>query len=124
MPIVLGTNLVRTPDVCGGRLRIDGTRMTVNQIVALYHQGLRAEEIVEQYPQRTLSEIYSVLAWYHANKDQVDKEMADEAAAEAHAHEEQEAGRRACEALNESFRLASAPLGGKPWGDRDELYDR
>ena len=38
--------------------------------------------------------------------------------------EDQEAGRRACEALDESFRLVSAPLGGKPWTERDELYDR
>ena len=124
MPIVLETNLVRTPDVCGGRLRIDGTRMTVNQIVALYHQGLSAEQIVEQYPQRTLSEIYSVLAWYHANKDQFDKEMADEAAAGAHARKEQDAGRRACQALDRSFRDVSTPLGGKPGADRDELHDR
>jgi uncharacterized protein (DUF433 family) len=88
MPIVLGTNLVRTLGVCGGRLRIDGTRMTVNQIVALHNQGLRAQQIVEQYPQRTLSEIYSVLAWYHANKDEFDKEMAEEAAAEERARQQ------------------------------------
>lgn len=40
------------------------------------------------------------------------------------AAEDREAGRRACEALDESFRLVSAPLGGKPWRERDELYDR
>ena len=38
--------------------------------------------------------------------------------------EEQEAGRQAREALDESFRLASVPKGGKPWTNRDELYDR
>ena len=38
--------------------------------------------------------------------------------------EDQDAGRRACEALDESFRLVSTPLGGKPWKERDELYDR
>ena len=38
--------------------------------------------------------------------------------------EEQEAGRQACEALDESFRLVSVPMGGKPWKNRDELYDR
>ena len=38
--------------------------------------------------------------------------------------EEQDAAQRACEALDESFRLASAPFGGKPWEQRDELYDR
>ncbi len=82
MPTVLETNLVRTPGICGGRLRIDGTRMTVNQIVTLHNHGLNAEQIVEQYPQRTLSEISTVLAWYHANRDSFDKELAAEAAAE------------------------------------------
>ena len=80
MPTVLQTTLVRTPGVCGGRLRIDGTRMTVNQIVTLYKQGLSAEEIVEQYPQRTLSDIFTVLAWYHANQGEFDAELAEEAA--------------------------------------------
>lgn len=40
------------------------------------------------------------------------------------AEEDQEIGRRACEALDKSFRLVSVPMGGKPWNDRDELYDR
>ena len=88
MPSVLGTNLVRTPGICGGRLRIDGTRMTVNQIVTVHNQGCTAEQIVEQYPQRTLSEIYAVLAWYYANKDEFDRELAAEAAAERRAREE------------------------------------
>lgn len=82
MPTVLETSLVRTPGICGGRLRIDGTRMTVNQIVTLSKQGLSAQEIVEQYPQRTLSEIHTVLAWYHAHKSDFDAELAAEAAAE------------------------------------------
>ena len=34
------------------------------------------------------------------------------------------AGRLACEALERSFQQVSAPFGGKPWNDRDELYDR
>ena len=94
MPTVLESSLVRTPGVCGGRLRIDGTRMTVNQIVTLHNHGLSAEQIVEQYPQRTLSEIYTVLAWYHANKDSFDKELAAEAAAEERAWLEIERARQ------------------------------
>jgi uncharacterized protein (DUF433 family) len=83
MSTILETTLVRTPDVCGGRLRIDGTRMTVNQIVTLYRQGLSAEQIVEQYPQRTIGEIYTVLAWYHEHREEFDAELAAEAAEEA-----------------------------------------
>jgi len=82
------TKLVRTPDICRGRLRIEGTRMTVNQVVTLHHQGLSAQEIVEQYPQRTLSEIHTVLAWYYANREEFDRELAAEAAAEERARNE------------------------------------
>jgi uncharacterized protein (DUF433 family) len=82
MPTILATSLVRTPNICGGRLRIDGTRMTVNQIVALHRQGLTADDIVAQYPQRSLSEVFTVLAWYHANKEEFDGELAREAAAD------------------------------------------
>lgn len=81
MPTILATNLVRTPGICGGRLRIDGTRMTVNQIVALHKQGLSAHDIAAQYPQRGLREIFTVLAWYHDNKKEFDRELAAEAAA-------------------------------------------
>ncbi|MBC8871474.1 MAG: DUF433 domain-containing protein [Planctomycetes bacterium] len=93
MPTVLETTLVRTPGVCGGRLRIDGTRMTVNQIVTLYKQGLSAEEIAEQYPQRSLSDISTVLAWCHANQEEFDAELAEEAAGADRAIAEMESTR-------------------------------
>jgi uncharacterized protein (DUF433 family) len=92
MSTTLETTLVRTPEVCGGRLRIDGTRMTVNQIVTLYKQGSTAEEIVDAYPQRTIREIYAVLAWYHDHRDEFDAELAAEAAADS-AGEAQHQGR-------------------------------
>jgi uncharacterized protein (DUF433 family) len=80
MSTVLATTLVRTPGVCGGRLRIDGTRMTVGHIVHLYREGLSAEQIVEQHPQRTIGEIFAVLAWYHDHREEFDAEMAADAA--------------------------------------------
>ena len=94
MPTVLDTTLVRTPGICGGRLRIDGTRMTVNQIVTLYKQGLTGPQIVEHYPQRTLSEIYTVLAWYHAHEAEFDQELAQEAIAEERVAKEIAASRQ------------------------------
>lgn len=79
MSTVLATTLVRTPGVCGGKLRIDGTRMTVGHIIRLYQQGLTAEQIVEQHPQRTIGEIFGVLAWYHEHRQEFDAEMAADA---------------------------------------------
>jgi len=88
MSTMLDVTLVRTPGVCGGNLRIDGTRMTVNQIVTLYKQGLTAEQSVEQYSQLTLREIYAVLAWYYEHKVEFDEELAAEAAADEAAERE------------------------------------
>jgi uncharacterized protein (DUF433 family) len=79
MSTTLATTLVRTPGVCGGKLRIDGTRMTVGHIVAMYRRGLSPEQIVEQHPQRTIGEIFAVLAWYHEHRQEFDAEMAADA---------------------------------------------
>lgn len=88
MATVLDVTLVRTPGVCGGNLRIDGTRMTVNQIVTLHKQGLTADQIIEQYPHRALREVYAVLAWYYEHKIEFDEELAAEAAADEAAEQQ------------------------------------
>ena len=54
--------------------------MTVNQVVTLYKQGSPAEKIVEAYPQRTIRELYAVLAWYHDHREESDAELAAEVA--------------------------------------------
>lgn len=80
MATVLDVNLVRTPGTCGGKLRVEGTGISVNSIVVLHQQGLGADEIVENYPRLSLREVYAVLAWYHEHKTEFDVELASEAA--------------------------------------------
>lgn len=75
MTTTLDTILVTTPDVCGGRIRIDGTRITVHRIATLYKQGQFAEDIVQTYPHLSLGQVYTALAFYHANRDAVDAEL-------------------------------------------------
>jgi uncharacterized protein (DUF433 family) len=72
------TLLVSSPGVCGGRLRIEGTRITVNQIVTLYKQGLTPEGIADQYSNLSLAQVYTALAYYHANKEEIEIDLADE----------------------------------------------
>ena len=60
MSTEIGTLLVRSPDVCGGRLRIDGMRMIVNHLVIWYKQGYTPEEIADQYRHLTLAQVYTV----------------------------------------------------------------
>jgi uncharacterized protein (DUF433 family) len=78
MSTEIGTLLVRSPDVCGGYLRINGTRMTVNQLVVWYKQGYTAEEIADQYPHLTLAQVYTALAYYHANREEIEAELVAE----------------------------------------------
>jgi uncharacterized protein (DUF433 family) len=47
--------------------------------VTCYQRGLTAEEIVEQYPHINLAQIYAALAHYHANRDEIDRELEAEA---------------------------------------------
>ena len=75
MSTAINTLLNRSAGVCGGRVRIDGTRITVHQVVTCYQRGLTPEEIVEQYPHINLAQIYAALAYYHANRDEIDREL-------------------------------------------------
>ncbi len=76
MSIALNAMLVKTPGVCGGRLRIDGTRITVEHIAVLYKQGGSAEEIVQAHPHLSLGQVYAALAYFHANRSEIEAELA------------------------------------------------
>lgn len=75
MVTTLDTMLASSPDVCGGRIRIDGTRITVHRLATLYKQGLSAEGILETYPHLSLGQIYAALAYYHANREAIDSDL-------------------------------------------------
>jgi uncharacterized protein (DUF433 family) len=78
MSTEIGVLLVSSPDICGGRLRIEGTRITVNQIVILYKQGYTPEEIGDQYSHLSLAQVYTALAYYHANKEAIEADLTAE----------------------------------------------
>jgi uncharacterized protein (DUF433 family) len=78
MSTAINTLLISSPGVCGGRLRIDGTRITVNQIATLYKQGYSAEEIAEHYQHLTMAQIYAALAYYHANQEEIEADLVAE----------------------------------------------
>ena len=68
--------IVSTPDVCGGRPRIDGSRITVQYIINEIKSGVTPEEILENKPHLTLAGIYTALAYYYDNKQSLDSEFA------------------------------------------------
>jgi uncharacterized protein (DUF433 family) len=47
-----------------GVVRVGGTRVTLDTIVAAFREGATAEEIVYQYPSLDLADVYSVIGYY------------------------------------------------------------
>lgn len=78
MSTEISSLLVKSPDSCDGRLRIEGTRITVNQIVVCYKLGYSPEECVDQYPHLTLAQVYTAIAYYHANKEEIEADLEGE----------------------------------------------
>ena len=75
MSTQIETLLISSPDTCGGRLRIEGTRVTVNQVVVWYKRGYTAEDIAAEYPQVSLAQVYAALAYYHANSAEIEADL-------------------------------------------------
>src|SRR5437879_1660522 len=74
----IGSLIVRTPEVRGGRARIAGTGVTVLRVVSWYKLGLSPEDIVDEIGHLTLAQVYAALAYYHSNSSEVEAEISDD----------------------------------------------
>ncbi|MBM3144752.1 MAG: DUF433 domain-containing protein [Chloroflexi bacterium] len=74
----IGTLIARSPNIRGGRPRIAGTGVTVRRIVGWYKLGLTPEEIAAEIPHLTLAQVHAALAYYHANREEIDQDIAQE----------------------------------------------
>lgn len=69
-------HIVSSPDVAAGKPRIDGRRITVQNIAVWHEQlGYSVDEIATQYD-LTLAEVYGALAYYFDHKDEIDEAIA------------------------------------------------
>lgn len=73
--IALDRHIETSPDVAGGKPRIAGHRITVQNIV-IWHEwmGLSADEIAVEY-NLTLSEVYAALAYYYDHRAEIDESI-------------------------------------------------
>lgn len=73
---VISEHIESTPGVCGGKPRIAGHRIRVEDI-AVWHeqQRLSPDEIVAQFPQITLADVYAALAYYHDHREEIRESM-------------------------------------------------
>lgn len=56
-----------------GGLRVGGTRVTFDSVIAAFRTGATAEAIVDRFPSLDLSDVYAVLAWYLHHREQADE---------------------------------------------------
>jgi uncharacterized protein (DUF433 family) len=113
MSTEISTLLVSSPDVCGGLMRIDGTRITVYQIATLHKQGFNADDIADQYPDLTLAQVYAALAHYHANREEIEAGLTaenEESDKLASGSSEPERRLQAFKALQRSLNLTPAKV--------------
>ena len=75
--IDIGSLVTRTENLNNRRPTIAGTRTSVSRIAVLYLHGAGAEEIARRMSHLSLAQIYAALAYYHANRHEIDAELAD-----------------------------------------------
>lgn len=64
--------IVKTPGVCGGKPRIDGHRLRVQDIVVAHQwHGWCPEEICGQYPGLDLSKVHAALAYFYSHRQDI-----------------------------------------------------
>lgn len=80
MENILVNHIEVTPGVRGGKPHLTGTRITVADI-AIWHLklGHSPEEIAADYD-LPLSSVYAALAYYYDNRNQINQQIADDAA--------------------------------------------
>ena len=76
----IGAMITSTPEIRCGRARIAGTGVTVRRVVEWYKLGLIPEEIVDRIGHLTLAQAYAALAYYHANRQEIETDLAREEA--------------------------------------------
>ncbi|MFQ4136947.1 DUF433 domain-containing protein [Nodosilinea sp. PGN35] len=56
-----------------GTVRVGGTRVTLDTIVAVFKHGATAEEIVHRYPSLKLGDVYASIAFYLNHQEDVEE---------------------------------------------------
>lgn len=74
----ISTLITTDPNRPSGRPIITGTGTSVRRIAGLYNQGNNAEEIARRLNHLTITQIYAALTYYHANRDEIDEDIAAE----------------------------------------------
>jgi uncharacterized protein (DUF433 family) len=77
-PTLEKTHIDATAGICGGRPRIAGHRIRVQDVVIWTEQGQSPDQIVASFPQVSLADVYAALAYYHDHRDEIDRQIRED----------------------------------------------
>jgi uncharacterized protein (DUF433 family) len=76
---IIAQHITKTPGVCGGRACIAGHRIRVTDIVVWHEKrGYSPDEIVDMFPGITLADVYTALAYYFDNRQEIEEDFQKE----------------------------------------------
>jgi uncharacterized protein (DUF433 family) len=84
LAVEIGSLIERQPGIRGGRPKIAGTGLTVRRIAGCYKAGMSPEDIALEYPHLNLAQVHAALAYYHANREEIEADIAEENKAAAY----------------------------------------
>lgn len=74
-----------------GVVRVGGTRVTLDTVVATFLDGATAEEIAQQYPSLHLADVYAVISYYLRHIEEVEAYLSERRKQAAEVRRENEA---------------------------------
>jgi uncharacterized protein (DUF433 family) len=67
-----------TPGTCGGKPRIAGHRIRVQDVVIWYDRmKMTPDQIIAEFPSITLADVHAALAYYYDHRDAIERQMAE-----------------------------------------------
>ncbi|MBE9216748.1 DUF433 domain-containing protein [Plectonema cf. radiosum LEGE 06105] len=76
----IGKLIASSPETCGNRPLIAGTRVSVLQIAVMSKEGLTPQKIAEEFGFINLAQVHAALAYYYANQEEIENYLAEEEA--------------------------------------------
>jgi uncharacterized protein (DUF433 family) len=77
----ISTLISTDPGVNGGKPRCAAGGVSVRQIAVMHNDGSTVATILESYPHLAPEEVYAALAYYYANRADIDADLEAEARA-------------------------------------------
>ncbi|MCA6501255.1 MAG: DUF433 domain-containing protein [Pseudanabaena sp. M135S2SP2A07QC] len=81
MAATITNHIEITAGTCGGKPRIAGHRITVQNIVICYERmGMSPDEIIYHYPSINLADVHAALAYYYDHVAEIRQDIANDEA--------------------------------------------